>query len=213
MHELQSRLLAFFRSHPTTHVNLRQLGLKMGGEHAQNIKYHLQRLEQNGLIQLRADGSVFLMSAQNAHAHLIAIPIVGAASCGVATAIAEENIEGYLQVSPSMIGRRRDLFAIRAVGDSMNRANIGGHTIDDGDFVLIDHRQRTPKNGDYVLFVANGLANIKRFTRNTRHEPIILISESTREYPPIYIHPSDYSDTMVNGHVLQVIKKPEKKST
>lgn len=209
MHALQSKLLALFRSRPDTAVNLRQLGLALGGEHPQNIKYHLQRLAQKGLLQLRDDGTVALASARrSAQSPLIAIPIVGAANCGPARTIADEQIEGYLQVSPTLIGRRRNLFAIRAVGDSMNRANVGGETIDDGDFVLIDPRQRTPKNGDYVLFVADGLANIKRFRREPQRQQLMLLSESTHDYPPIYIHPDDLSHALVNGTVVRVMKKP-----
>ncbi len=210
MHELQTKLLALIRARPSTPVNLRQLGLLLGGAHPQNIKYHLQRLVQKGLIHWRDDGSAAPVSARSAHSPLIAIPILGAASCGPAMAIAEEQIEGYLQVSPTLVGRRRDLFAIRAVGDSMNRADIGGNTIDDGDFVLIDPRPRTPKNGDYVLFVADGLANIKRFRRDPTQPHFLLVSESTRNYPPIYIHPDDFSQVVVNGKVVRVMKTPKK---
>lgn len=219
MHELQAKLLALFRSRPDTPVNLRQLGLLLGGQHPQNIKYHLQRLAQKGLIQWRDDGTVAPVSTRRSGAavgrrrgasQLIAIPIVGAANCGPARAIAEEQIEGYLQVSPTLVNRRWDLFAIRAVGDSMNRANIGGNPIDDGDFVLIDPRRRTPKDGDYILFVADGLANIKRFQYDAKDRQILLLSESTREYPPIYLHPEDLSRALVNGTVVRVMKQPGK---
>lgn len=217
MHELQSKLLALFRARPDTPVNLRQLGLRLGGQHPQNIKYHLQRLVQKGLMQWRDDGTVVPVSARRSGAavgrrraasQLIAIPIVGAACCGPARAIAEEQIVGYLQVSPTLVNRRRDLFAIRAVGDSMNRADIGGHTIDDGDFVLIDPQRRNPKDGDFILFVADGLANIKRFRRDAKRQQLLLLSESSREYPPIYFHPADFSRALVNGTVLRVMKRP-----
>lgn len=209
MHPLQTKLLAVFRSRPDTPANLRQLGLALGGAHPQTIKYHLQRLEQRGLIQRHGDGTVTLVSARRSpHATLLTIPIVGSANCGPALQIAEEEIEGYLQVSPTLVGRRRGLFAIRAVGDSMNRANIGGNSIDDGDFVLIDPRQRTPKNGDYILFVADGLANLKRFRHDAKQRQIVLLSESTRDYPPIYLHSTDFSRAFVSGTVVRVMKQP-----
>ena len=65
-----------------------------------------------------------------AHTELLSIPIVGTANCGPATLFAEQNFEGILRVSGRLIGRSRPdgLYAVRADGASMNRAQIGGRT-------------------------------------------------------------------------------------
>src|SRR3989338_8124492 len=44
----------------------------------------------------------------------ISLPIVGSANCGPADIFAEENIEGYLKISKSLLNRRDGLFVIRA---------------------------------------------------------------------------------------------------
>src|SRR3989344_3138078 len=62
----------------------------------------------------------------------ISLPIVGAGNCGPADIFAEENIEGYLKVSKSLLPRRDGLFVIRAEGDSMNRASFHGKSIESG---------------------------------------------------------------------------------
>ena len=138
------------------------------------------------------------------------IPILGYASAGPATAIAEENIEGFLRISESLVKPRpasHVLFAIRVKGPSMNRAMIDKKKIEDGDYVIVDTTDRNPKNGDIILSIIDGMANIKRFYKDEENKQIILISDSNQDFPPIYIHESD--NYMINGKVVQVIKKPK----
>jgi repressor LexA len=145
---------------------------------------------------------------------LISLPIIGSANCGEAAVCAEQKVEGYLKVSLKILGdklksKADDLFVLRAVGNSMNRANIQGKSIEEGDFVIVEKNQDTPANGDYVVSTIDGLANIKKFIFDQQNEQIILISESTLELPPIYIHQDDYSSYMVCGKVVEVIKQPD----
>ena len=125
--------------------------------------------------------------------------------------LAEEKIDGYLQISGQFLKDHRGpgIFAVRAMGSSMNRASINGKNIVDGDFVLVDREDKNVRSGDYVLSVINGAANIKRLMRDTLHEQIVLMSESTQFIPPIHIHPDDFNDYLLNGKVLDVIKSPK----
>ena len=90
----------------------------------------------------------------------------------------------------------------------MNMANIDGKSIEEGDFVIIDSENRNPKSGDYVLSIIDGCANIKRFARDRVNNCYVLLSESTKDYPPIFIDEKDFSSYMINGEVIKVIKKP-----
>ena len=88
----------------------------------------------------------------------------------------------------------------------MNRAKIEGKNLEEGDFVLIDSEYRTPKNGDYVLSVIDGAANLKKFERDTKTGDVKLISESNNpKHKPIYISSED--DFMINGKIISVIKR------
>ena len=53
------------------------------------------------------------------------------------------------------------------------------------------------------------MANIKKYVLEKENERILLISESTKNYPPIIIHWDD--DFLINGKVIDVIKKPKMK--
>lgn len=88
----------------------------------------------------------------------------------------------------------------------MNRARIREKTIQDGDYLIVDGNDRVPKEGEIILSIIDGAANIKRYHSDKRNKQIVLISDSTEDLAPIYIHPDD--DFFVNGKVIDVIKKP-----
>ncbi len=88
----------------------------------------------------------------------------------------------------------------------MNRANINGQNIEDGDYVVIDSNKVDIQHIMYALSIIDGCANIKRLVLDKDKERITLISESTEKYNPIYIHKDD--DFLINGSVVSVIKNP-----
>lgn len=190
-------------------MTLREIGEHIGEEHPQKIKHHLGQLKLKGLLTVENKPATPSAGGHKLNkSGLLSIPILGAANCGEAQLYADESFEGFLQVSPSMVPKKKGLFAIRAVGSSMNRANIGGKTIDEGDFVIVDRTDGRPRDGDYVLSIIGGQANIKKFLRDKENNQLVLLSESSQELPPIYIHPEDLSNYMINGRVVDVIKKP-----
>lgn len=157
-------------------------------------------------IGIYADKTVKTPVFQKAGLDAVRIPVLGAANAGPATLLADENVAGYLKVSRSVLNRKSGIFALRVEGDSMNRAKIGGKNLEGGDFVLIDSEYRTPRNGDYVLSVIDGQANLKKFERDSKTGDIMLVSESRNpKHKPIYISSED--DFMVNGKIISVIKR------
>ncbi len=192
-------------------MSLRDIGKLVNETSPQKIKHHLLQLEKKGLLQMDRLTKVMVktrpyMSVRNS---LAAIPIYGTANCGPATTYAQQEIEGYLRVSGKLLSKKKGIFAIKASGHSMNKANINGEHIEDGDYVLVDPTCTTIKNGDYVLSIIDGMANIKRYFKDTDNQRIILLSESSASLSPIFIHRDDMDNYLVNGKVIQVIKKPK----
>ncbi len=181
----------------------------VGEKYPQKIKHHITQLEKNGLISVDWQNKRITKTAPGKadHSPLLSIPIVGSANCGPVTIFADQNIEGFVKISKVILGLKAigDFFAIRASGNSMNRARISGRNIEDGDLVIVDPKQKEPRNGDYVLSIIDNLANIKKFFKDVKNKYIVLSSESTEDYPPIYIHPRE--DYFVSGKVIYVIKK------
>lgn len=214
MHLIQERIMNLFKNHKRIPLNYRQIGKIVGAEHPQKIKHHLEQLEKRGFIKIDQDNETIsnIKLGSIKDTDLVAIPIVGSANCGQALTYANQEIEGYLKVSNSLLKKKKGIIAIKANGNSMNRANIEGNSIENGDYVLVDCGDKIPQNGDYVLSIIDGLANIKKFIEDTQNQQIILLSESTMDYPPIYIDPSHY-DYIIDGKVIRVLKKPSQDLT
>ncbi len=218
IHELQQRLLKVAQDKNLGQLTLREIGKLVGEVSPQKIKHHLQQLEKRGLIKIDkirgliekntagwVDAGVATKGPKQ-KARIFAIPILGAASAGPAAAFAEGNIEGFLRISSSLFERRsmHNFFALKVDGPSMNRAEIEGKRIEDGDYVIIDQDYPNPKDGDVVLSIIDGVANIKKFYRDEDGN-IVLMSESKQSFPPIHIHKHD--NYFINGKVVKVIKK------
>ncbi len=214
MHTLQEQLLKLSETKDLSQLSLREIGKCIGERSPQKIKHHLLQLEKNGFIQMDRLAKVMVKTRpgvfSGSHSSLLAIPIFGTANCGPATAYAQQETEGYLRVSGKLLSKKKGVFAIKASGYSMNKANVNGETIDDGDYVLVDPNAGSIRNGDYVLSIIDGMANIKRFFRDNDNHRIILMSESSASVSPIFIHSDDLDRYLVNGKVIQVIKKPKK---
>lgn len=205
MHQIQEKILELAKTKDVLTLGIRPLGREIGVDQPQLVKHHLFQLQKKGLIKAksRSDIQQLLQHSSSLQPSFVQIPVVGAANCGPATLFADERIEKYITVSQSFLKKTNNVFALIAKGDSMNRAQIDGNTIEENDYVVIDSDQRIPHSGDYILSVIDNCANIKKYAR-TKDGNIALLSESNSNYPPIYIGEDD--QFIVNGKVIQVIK-------
>jgi repressor LexA len=209
MHPLQDKLLKIIDSQNIGILTLREIGGLTGEKLPQKVKHHLSQLERKGFI-LRdhaAKKITRITEAAKADDIFVSIPIVGAANCGPAALYADQNIEGYLKISKRLIKNKKGLFAVQAQGNSLNRANIQGKNIDSGDFIIVDSERASPRDGDYIVTIIDGLAVVKKFRVDIKYSRIALVSESTQEYTPIFLHADD--PFIINGKVVDVVKKYE----
>ncbi len=209
MHPIQEKLLKLIEQQNLTNMTLRDVGTLVKEPLPQKIKHHLEQLEKKGFINHDRKKKIISRTKTNSRipSPFFSIAIIGSANCGPATIFANENIEGYLKISKNILNKCKNVFAIKAQGLSMNKANINGMCIEDGDYLIIDSDYRTPRNGDVVLSVIDDMANIKKYIFDEENNQIVLVSQSTKDIPPIYVHEDD--SFMVNGKVIQVIKKPK----
>lgn len=208
MHTTQEKLLKLASDKNLGQLTLREIGKLVGESYPQKVKHHLLQLQKKGLLRIDKGRSLIEKMTEGAikNTNLISIPILGTANCGPANTFAEENLEGYLRVSARLLKKKKGIFAVKVDGPSMNKALIDGKSIEDGDYAVIDGEAKDPKDKEVVLSIIDGMANIKRYRWDSKNKQIILMSDSTREFPPIYIHEDD--NFMINGKVVQVIKKP-----
>jgi SOS-response transcriptional repressor LexA len=177
--------------------------------------YHIKKLREAGYLEkeegrsrsLKATNVSFGTQLLKKIPQYFSLPLVGSANCGPASIFAVEEPKEYVTVSAERLGKNNKdgLFVVEAEGDSMNDSKVGINkfSIENGDYVVVDSNITSPSDGDYVLSVIDGCANIKRFMKVDGR--FALMSESKSEdYRPIYLGSSD--DFMVNGKVVGVIK-------
>lgn len=183
---------------------LRERGFQVQSK--RSITQYLESLESKGCI-MRSGAARGIKIVEPMGEVLLNVPILGMANAGVATVFADEYQAGFLRVSKKILKKRSNIFALEVKGNSLNKAVINGSNVEDGDWVIIDKDYTAAQNGDYVLSVIDGMANLKRFFWDKKNNQIVLSSESTEPHSPIIIHPDD--TYRINGKIIQVIKRPK----
>jgi len=182
------------KENPTTyrvHKHLSERGVEVGS--LKGTVQVIEALEKKDLIKRDKAKKIYPVENDNYanFGNIFSIPMYGLASCGEALTYADGdgNVDGFLQISKSLF-RKSDpaqLFAVKALGDSMDKEEIG-----DGDYVVFEK-----KDADFdfenkiVVAVINGMATIKRY-KKLPHGIIGLFPQSTNKiHQPIYLDESD----------------------
>lgn len=164
--------------------SVREIGEGVGLRSTASVSYHLQALQDKGL--LRPAGVKGKKRALVGAARAGKIPIVGVVTAGLPI-LAVENQEGL------MPWKDPDCFALRVRGDSMVGAGIL-----DGDKVVV-RPQQTANDGQIVVARLGDEATVKRLRR--RHGEIWLMPEND-SYSPI-----DGTDAEIIGIVKAVVRE------
>ncbi len=171
------------------HKYLEEQGVKVGS--LKGTVQVIEALEKKDLLKRDRAKKIFLVENDN-YANLgniFSIPMYGLASCGEALAYAEGNVDGYLQISKSLFRKENpaQLFAVKALGDSMDKEEIN-----DGDYAVFEKKDSDfDYEGKIVVAVINGMATIKRY-KKLPHGIIGLFPNSTNKiHQPIYLDESD----------------------
>jgi repressor LexA len=129
-----------------------------------------------------------------------AVPLLGEAPAGPLM-LAEERHEGWLRLPVELAKpASTDFFLLRVRGDSMNRAQVEGERIEDGDLVLV-RQETTARPEEIVVALIDGEATIKRLARGPNYY-FLKPESSNRDHRPILLG----QDFQVLGVVTKVIK-------
>ena len=148
--------------------SIREIGEAVGLRSTASVSYHLQQLQEKGLLQNPAGKGrkrAVISSVKAGH-----IPVVGVVTAGMPI-LAVENQEGTLPWDGES-----NCFALRVRGDSMVGAGIL-----DGDKVIV-RPQSTADDGQIVVARIEDEATVKRLSRKNGH--IWLLPENDA-YSPI----------------------------
>jgi repressor LexA len=147
----------------------------------------LHVLEEEGAISRRpgAAGIKLLKPAPGLQTR--AVGILGRVPAG-APMLADELFEGWVRLPKSLVPASDSFFLLRVRGTSMNRAEVDGENIEDGDLILV-RQQSAARPNDIVVASVDGEATVKRFVKapdyyilkpessESRHRPIVVERE------------------------------------
>jgi len=213
MNENEQKIVNLAKKKDISKMSFREIGNEAGlkNPHPQTVSYYLKKLNKSGQLYFDSKSRQKVAKPKAFIADkFFNIPVVASgANCGPAVELAQDAIEGYLKISQKLLHRPRPdgLMVVRAIGNSLNMADLGGDSIENGDYVIVDTKKQ-PDNGNYVLSIINGAANFKKFYKDDNKKEIRLLSESTENIPPIVLHEEELEELgySVNGVAIKVIK-------
>ena len=164
--------------------SVREIGAAVGLRSTASVSYHLQALQEKGLLQ--APGAKGRKRAIVTGQRQGQIPVIGVVTAGIPI-LAVENQEG------NMPWHESGCFALRVRGDSMINAAILS-----GDLVVVRPQQHAD-DGQIVVARIGDEATVKRLRR--RNGQIWLLPENDN-YPPI-----DGTEAEIIGLVKAVIRE------
>lgn len=147
--------------------SMKEVGDKVGISVASAYRY-ITAMANEGMINYCGVRGI---TSTRGNTEVVSMPIVGDVACGTPI-LAEENIEEYVRMPVSLIGRGK-FFILRAKGDSMIEVGI-----EDGDLVVI-RQQDVADPGQIVVALIDDEATLKRYYPEPRQRRIRLHPENS----------------------------------
>jgi repressor LexA len=173
-------------------------------EIAENFSYnslatvheHLTNLERKGYIKRNYNESRAIeILPSEASPRAIELPLLGSVAAGMPIEALEAN-ETFC-VPETLVGRGGSHYVLRVRGNSMVDEQIR-----DGDFVVVNERQRAD-NGEMVIALLNGTsATVKKYYRE--RDGRIRLQPANETMQPIYVHEND---VRIQGIVVGVLRR------
>jgi repressor LexA len=173
-------------------------------EIAENFSYnslatvheHLTNLERKGNIKRSYNESRAIeILPSEATPRALELPLLGSVAAGMPIEAIEAN-ETFC-VPEQMINRGGNHYVLRVRGNSM----VDEH-IRDGDFVVVNERQRAD-NGEMVIALVHGTsATVKKYYRE--RDGRIRLQPANETMSPIYVHENDVK---IQGIVVGVMRR------
>lgn len=142
---------AEYRTTPSNREISRQTGIP-----SSTVDRYLKRMTELGILEYSGARKITTRSDRKRSRINDHIPLIGQIACGTPM-LAEENIEEYISLPDSLIGKG-DFFALRADGQSMINAGIN-----DGDIVLIRQQEEAQQGQIIAALVDEENATLKRY--------------------------------------------------
>ena len=160
-----------------------------------NVSRYLSYMKQEGMIDYDGTRNIVTRKQEKANADTVMLPVLGAIACGMPI-FAEENVEQYIRLPSSWLGRGEH-FLLRTEGDSM--IGIG---ISDGDLVIVRKQDHAEEGQVIVALIDNESATLKRYYRDDEKRMIRLHPEN-ESMDDIYV---EETKLRIQGVAIKLLK-------
>jgi repressor LexA len=159
------------------------------------VHEHLTNLERKGYIKRNYNESRAIeILPSEASPRALELPLLGTVAAGVPIEAVENET---FCVPETLISRGGSHYVLRVRGNSMIDEQIK-----DGDFVVVNERQRAD-NGEMVIALVNGTsATVKKYYRE--RDGRIRLQPANETMAPIYVHENDIA---IQGIVVGVMRR------
>lgn len=172
---------------------LKDIARHIGVKSASTAHFHLERLEDKGFIKRGSDGFLELVECSKPELGPTAVPLVGVIAAGMPIEAIEQST--MIDIPPSMIDGRGEVYCLEVSGESMIDAHIC-----DGDIVVIK-RQDIADDGQIVVALLNdGSATLKKYRRLKNGRVMLIPANPSMQ--PITLDGVD-----IQGRVIGVIRE------
>ena len=182
---------------------IREIAAAVNLSSSATIHAHLKKLEEYGYIRrdptkpraIELNPNLINSEEEKTpgESNTVYVPVVGKIAAGTPI-LADENIEDYFPLTPDFVRGKKDIFILKAKGDSMVNAGIL-----DKDYIVLS-KQDTAINGEIVaVLLDEEEATVKRFFKKTNS--IKLMPEND------FMEPVEVKDVKILGKIIGVIRK------
>lgn len=179
---------------------IREIGEHLGIRSTNGVADHLKALKRKGYLQ--QDGSKSrtwqpLKDASEVPPDVVSVPLLGRVAAGEPL-LAVEEADTFVHVERTMVGTKRDVFALKVVGDSMVDAGIL-----EGDTLFVERRDHA-ESGDIVVALIEQEATVKRYFPEGER---IRLQPENAALQPIFVHAAEARSLRLMGVVVGVYRR------
>ncbi|MDB5237727.1 MAG: Repressor LexA [Parcubacteria group bacterium] len=202
----QEETLSFIKQYLTKHEQAPTIAEMRDGLRLRSLRSVTQRLEaleKKGFTKRDRNQhrSITILDTEFpfAHSGIIQIPVIASAGCDAVEVFAQNEFGEFIAVDSRLVGRHKNMAAVRAVGDSMIDAGIKN-----GDYVIVEVTEEV-SDGDQVVAVLGNMAVIKQYRKI---DEMVYLNPQNQygTYKPIVVN---QEDSKIFGKVLSVIPGTE----
>lgn len=172
---------------------LKDIAEHIGVKSLSTAHFHLERLVDKGFINRGEDGSIEIVETLTPQLGPTAVPLMGVIAAGIPIEAIEQKT--MIDVPPSMLDSRGEVYCLEVSGDSMIEAHIC-----DQDIVVVK-RQDYANDGEIVVaLLDDGSATLKTYRRLKNGKVMLIPANATMK-------PMTLDEVTIQGKVIGLMRE------